>query len=129
MDSKQIHVTELKVGSYVIFDGTPCIVRSIQTSKPGKHGHAKCRVEAIGIKDGRKIIQVMPGHNKVESPIVEKRNAQVLSISGDKANVMDLETYETFDVTIPEELTGQIVEGKEVLYWVVMGERVLKQSK
>lgn len=124
-----MHVTELRVGSYVVLDGHACIIKSIQTSKPGKHGHAKCRVEAIGIKDGRKIIQVMPGHNKVESPIIEKRNAQVLSISGNKANVMDMETYETFDVNIPEEMQGQVVEGGEVLYWVVMGEKILKQVK
>ena len=71
----------------------------------------------------------MPGHDNVEVPIIEKRNAQVLSVHGDMANVMDSETYETFDLKIPEELKGQVVEGSSVLYWVIMDEKVIKQVK
>jgi len=42
---------------------------------------------------------------------------------------MDLETYETFDMEIPEELKAEVKEGKEVLYWTIMGGRVIKQVK
>jgi len=41
---------------------------------------------------------------------IEKKTAQVLSIQGNTANVMDSETYETFDLEIPEELKGQVVD-------------------
>ncbi len=129
MEGKSVIVTSLKVGSYVIFDGHPCIVKSIQISKTGKHGHAKCRIEAVTIREGRKIIKVMPGHDKVNVPIVEKRSAQVLSVSGNTANVMDLENYETFDLEIPEDLKGKVVEGSQVIYWIVMGEKIMKQLK
>ncbi|MEM4245561.1 MAG: translation initiation factor IF-5A [Candidatus Nanoarchaeia archaeon] len=129
METRQTSASSLKEGSYVILDNIPCIVKSIETSKTGKHGHAKCRIEAIGMVDGRKIIKIMPGHEKVDVPIIEKRSAQVLSISGDKATVMDTESYETFEMEIPEDVKGQVVEGVQVLYWIIMDKKVIKQVK
>ncbi|MEK6955740.1 MAG: translation initiation factor IF-5A, partial [Nanoarchaeota archaeon] len=70
----------LKVGSYVIFQNQACVVKSIQASKTGKHGSAKCRIEAVGIIDGQKRIEIYPSHDKVQVPIIDKRDAQVLSI-------------------------------------------------
>lgn len=125
----QAIATELRPGRYVILDGVACVIKNIDTSKTGKHGHAKCRIEATAIKDGRKIITVMPGHDNVQIPIVEKKSAQVLSIHGDIANVMDSESFETFDLKVPEELQGKVQEGGHVLYWIVMGEKLLVQPK
>jgi len=71
----------------------------------------------------------MPGHDHVETPIIEKRTASVLSIAGDVANVMDIENYETFEMKIPEELKADVGEGKNILYWIILGERVMKQIK
>ena len=71
----------------------------------------------------------MPGHDNIEVPIVEKKNAQVLSIQGDTANVMDSETYETFDLKIPDELKGEVTEGVTVLYWIILEDKVMKQIK
>ena len=128
-DIKQALAGSLKQGSYVLFDKIPCIVKSIQTSRPGKHGHAKCRIEAIGIINNQKIVKIMPGHDKVDVPIIDKKSAQILSISGDTANVMDMETYETFDLKIPEDLKDSIKEGSQIIYWIIMNEKVMKQVK
>lgn len=128
-EKKIAGVGTLTKGSYVVIDNTACKVTSIQVSKPGKHGHSKIRFEAVGIIDGRKRIEVMPGHDNVEVPIIEKKNAQVLSIKGDVANVMDTNTYETFDLPIPEELKGEIVEGVTILYWEILDSKVMKQVK
>ena len=129
MTTKQSEASGLKIGGYVIFDGVACRVNKIDTSKTGKHGHTKCRIEAVGLVDDRKIIKLMPGSEKVEIPIVEKSNAQVLSINGDYANVMDAETYETFDIKIPEELKDEVKEGSEVVYWIVLNDKIIKQVK
>ena len=128
-EKKIVGVSTLKPGSYVILDGVACRVLSVQISRPGKHGHAKVRLEAMGLIDNKRRVVVMPGHDKVEVPIIEKRTAQVLSISGNMANVMDTETYETFDLEIPQELRESIVEGCRVLYWVILGNKVMKQVK
>jgi len=129
MATKNVHATGLKVGGYVIFDGVACKISSIQISRPGKHGHAKCRIEAIGLVDGKKNIKIVPGHDNIEVPIIEKKTAQVLSVHGDSANVMDMESYETFDIKLPSELKDQVVEGAQVLYWIIMNDKVMKQVK
>lgn len=126
---KLASVATMKKGSYIIIEGVACIVSDTQTSRPGKHGHAKVRLSAVGILDDKKRIIVMPGHDNIEVPIIEKKSAQVLSIAGDKANVMDAETYETYDLTIPEDMKDEIKEGVSVLYWTIMNDRVIKQVK
>ena len=129
MSTKQVSVSTLNKGSYVIVDGVACRVTDTQTSRPGKHGHAKVRLTAVGLIDDKKRVTVMPGHDSVEVPIVDKRTAQVLSISGDTANVMDAESYETFDMKIPDEIKDEVTEGCNVLYWVILDDKVMKQVK
>lgn len=129
MSKKLESASSLRVGGYIILDGKACRVADIQTSKTGKHGHAKSRIAAVALKDGSKIIKVFPGHDKVEVPIIEKESAQVLSLHGDTATIMDNKTYETFDIKIPEEMKDEVREGEQVIYWIMMGEKVLRQSK
>ncbi len=128
-EKKTVSVGSLKKGDTIIIDDAPCKITDTATSRPGKHGHAKVNLTAVGLLDGKKRNVVMPGHDKVEAPIVEKKSAQILSVSGNKANVMDVESYETFEMDIPEELQGQVHEGSEVLYWLLMGVKVMKQVK
>ena len=129
MDKKVTDAGSLKVGNYILLDNIPCVIKSIQISKTGKHWHAKCRIEAIGLINDDKKIVVMPGHEKVDVPIVEKRAAQILSIVGDNANLMDSENYETLDLPLPEGLKETLKEGDQVIYWVVGGQKVIKQKK
>ena len=128
-EKKLVSVGSLKKGDTIIIDGAACKVTDTATSRPGKHGHAKVNMMAVGLLDGKKRNLVMPGHDKVEAPIIGKKNAQVLSVSGKTANVMDMETYETLDLEIPDELKDQVHEGVEVLYWSIMGTNVMKQVK
>jgi translation initiation factor 5A len=79
--------------------------------------------------DGNKKIEIHPSHDQLSVPIIEKKNAQVLAVKNDIANVMDMETYETFDLKIPEEFKGQITEGMQIIYWIVMDEKIIKQTK
>jgi len=72
---------------------------------------------------------MMPGHDKIEAPIIEKKTAQVLAINGNIANIMDETSFETFDLEIPEELKKDCTEGRNVLYWALMGQKVMKQVK
>jgi len=118
-------MNELKVGKYVIIDGVPCRVVGIDKSKPGKHGAAKMRVEAIGLFDGTKHTLMKPSDADVEIPIVERKRAQVVSTSGNSAQLMDLESFETFEVEVPEEMRGEVSAGREIQYMQVMGKRLL----
>ncbi|MBR9677424.1 translation initiation factor IF-5A [Candidatus Woesearchaeota archaeon] len=129
MGKKLTSANSMKKGSYIIIDDVACVVSDVTTSKPGKHGSTKARISASGLFDNRKRVIVMPTSDSVEVPIVDKRTAQVLSVSANTANVMDSETYETFDLTISEEFAGQVNDGGHILYWVVLGEKVIKQVK
>ena len=117
-------VRELKVGRYVLIDEEPCKIMSISTSKPGKHGEAKARIDAVGVFDEQKRSVVHPVKHKVGIPIIDKRSAQILALMGaEVVQLMDLETYQTFEMPIPEELKGQLEPGKEILYISAMGKR------
>lgn len=128
-DTKMVAANNVQKGSFIILEGAACKVVDVEISKPGKHGHSKVRVSAVGLVDDKKRIVVMPGHDNVEVPIIEKRTAQVLSVHSDMANVMDSETYETFDLKIPEEFKGQVADGSSVLYWTILNEKIIKQVK
>ena len=129
MTTKMVTANNVQKGSSIVLEGAACRVVDVEISKPGKHGHSKVRISAVGLVDDKKRIVVMPGHDNVEVPIIEKRTAQVLSVQGDTANVMDSETYETFDLKIPEEFKGQISDGMSVLYWTILNEKIIKQIK
>jgi translation initiation factor 5A len=122
-------IKNLQTGKYCMIDDEPCKVIGVTTSVPGKHGGAKARLEVIGIFDNRRRSIVKPADTEVEIPIVEKKTGQVIAISGDTAQVMDMESYETFDAPIPEELKGKLVQGGEVLYWILTGRKMLVQLK
>jgi translation initiation factor 5A len=111
----------LRVGSYIIIDNEPCRIVSYDHSKPGKHGSAKARVAAMGVFDGSKHSLVSPVSANVEVPLINKKNGQVISISGDTLQIMDLETFEVFDTSsVEEEIRNKIRQGGEVEYWQVL---------
>ena len=127
MSIKQQSIGSLKKGSYIVIDDVACKVTDLSVSRPGKHGHAKVNLMAVGLIDGKKRNMVAPGGDSVDVPIIDKKNAQVLSISGNHANVMDMESYETFDMEIPNEMKDEVVEGCTVLYWQILDDKVMKQ--
>lgn len=131
MPLKLVNATELRPGSFATIENAPCIIKSVDISKTGKHGASKCRVEAIGIVDEKKRIMVMPGSERVPVPLIEKRKAQVLSIDRQKtmANVMDLETFETFDSAVASDLIETLEENAQVEYWNIEGEQKIIKRK
>ncbi len=118
---EQIEVRSLKEGKYVLIDDEPCVIKSMTHSKTGKHGSAKSRIDAIGIFDGTKRSIVAPVTDKIYVPIVERKNGQVISVSGDVVQIMDSADYSTLELKIPEELKGKIEAGKDISYLISMG--------
>lgn len=126
---KIINATEARVGTNILLEGRPYTVKKIDTSKTGKHGHAKCRIEAVGILDGNKKVFVIPGHDRLEVPNVDKRKGQILSKADGKASVMDLETFETIEIDCPDkEVFDSLEESGNCEYWDIEGERLIKRK-
>ncbi len=128
MAFKLIQATEARPGVAIMIDNVACIVKSNDISKTGKHGHAKCRIEAIGIIDDKKRVLSISGHDRFDVPMINKNRAQVLSVLEDKASVMDLENFETLELKIPEDLKGQLKEEEQVEYWEIEGVKFIKKK-
>jgi len=119
-------VINIKPGRYIYYNGKIYKVVSVETSKTGKHGSAKARIEAISL-DGEKIVIIKPTQDNIEVPIIVKRRGQVISVLGpDRVLVMDNEMYETYEARVPEELRDKVKEGVNVLVWDI-GEKVVMQ--
>lgn len=103
MAKKQQEVRDLQEGSYVVIDDVPCNINAYSTAKPGKHGSAKARIEAEGVFDGKKRSLSQPVDAKIWVPIIERKQGQIVSVDGGDMQVMDLETYETITMRVPDD--------------------------
>lgn len=118
---------DLKVGRFVMIDGIACRVVDIEVSAPGKHGAAKMRITGIGIFDGQKKTLLKPSSGDIEVPVITKKKAQVVSVTDTTAQVMDLESYETFDLPIPEDMKGSVKAGAEIEIMEASGRRAISR--
>ena len=125
---EQVEVRTLKVNRFMVVDEEPCRILSITTSKPGKHGSAKARIDVASIWTGSKKSVVYTVTDKVFVPLIDQRRAQVLSIHGDTVQLMDAENYETFDMKVPEDMQGKIEAGTEIKYFDALGRRMLRDD-
>jgi translation initiation factor 5A len=126
MTYKIINANEVKSGTNIEIEGEPYTVKKVDISKPGRHGHAKSRIEAEGIINGKKKIVVFPASERLKIPMIEKRKAQVMGIQGDKANVMDLESFETLEMGFEQGIN--IEEEAQVEYWKINDKIIIKRK-
>lgn len=129
--SRPADLSSLKIGSYIIIDGEPCKIVEYDKSKTGKHGSAKARIVAIGVFDGSKKSLLSPVASMVEVPLIEKKSGQIISITGNILQIMDLETFGTFELPFPkeDEVAKLISQGTEVEYWNVLGKSKIMRVK
>ncbi|MHA2331491.1 MAG: translation initiation factor IF-5A [Candidatus Hodarchaeales archaeon] len=139
MSYEPVKVGNLKVGKFVIDpkSNETCKIISIEKSKPGKHGAAKARITMVGIFDKQKRELLQPVDKRINVPLIDKRDAQVITIGSDSYSVMDNQTYETFEMAPPEEeeikkkVEIGFNEGKtiHVDYWIVMDRKKIVAMK
>lgn len=125
MEINYAQMRELKVGRYIVIDGEPCKIVEIETSAPGKHGAAKMRVVAIGIFDNQKRTLLKSADAEVEIPVINKINAQVVSVQENTVQVMDLTNYQIYEVPIPQEHKEELKPGTNVELIECLGKRAI----
>ncbi len=131
MEKRIVELRTMKPGRYVMVEDAPCKITGMTHSKPGKHGGARVRIDAIGVFDDSRRSMIKPASDKVETPVLEKKIAQVLAVVGDKLQMMDMTTYETFDIDVPTdpEVKAFIKDGAEVMYIDWGGKKKITQAK
>jgi len=121
MPKDQKEVRDLQEGNYLMMDGAPCKITAYSTAKPGKHGSAKARIEGRGVFDDKKRSLSQPVDAKVWVPMIERKGGQVVNVEGDDAQIMDLDTYETFTMRIPDGIS--MTPDDEIEYLEFEGQR------
>ncbi|MBY9006611.1 MAG: translation initiation factor IF-5A [Candidatus Lokiarchaeota archaeon] len=115
-----------------------CVIKNTERSKSGKHGHAKVRITCVGVFDDNKRSLTIPSGHMVEVPEILKGNAQINFIEETTINIMDLESYESIDVTWPknDDMIKKITELKQnpsemsqtqVEYWNLAGKTLINR--
>ncbi len=119
-------------------DNEPCVIKSTERSKSGKHGHAKVRVVCVGLFDGNKRSLTIPSGHLTEVPEILKGTAQINFIEESAINIMNLESYESVDVEWPteEELVTKLKElqaepaklsAAQVEIWEIAGKTLINR--
>jgi translation initiation factor 5A len=129
--SKPVDVGSVKIGQYIIVEGEPCKIVEYEKSKPGKHGAAKARIVAISVTTGTKKNVISPVDARIDVPMIEKKTAQVLAFVGSNVQLMDMQSYETFETPMPEEeeIKTKLAAGVEVEYWQMLGQNKIMRIK
>ncbi len=108
--------SELKKGSYFIYNGEPvCVVRK-EIVVYGTHSHSKLKLFIQGLnKKGERSIN-LHHTDKVEIVDIIRKTGQIISKAGNKVQIMDNVSYETLDGNAPEGLLNRLNEGDNVIF-------------
>eukprot|EP00028_Trichosphaerium_sp_Am-I-7-wt_P012195 CAMPEP_0168526646 /NCGR_PEP_ID=MMETSP0405-20121227/12105_1 /TAXON_ID=498012 /ORGANISM="Trichosphaerium sp, Strain Am-I-7 wt" /LENGTH=153 /DNA_ID=CAMNT_0008549555 /DNA_START=30 /DNA_END=491 /DNA_ORIENTATION=+ len=90
-----------KVGRYVMMGGKddtefPCKVTSTQSSRPGKHGHAKLNFMGVDIFSGKKYNRICPAHQNIMVPEVKRTEYPLIDMEKGVSVTMLDENGETY---------------------------------
>ena len=109
-----VQVGKIKVGGYILIDDFPCQIKSVEKSKPGKHGSTKARMVAIGVFDNVKRNLLKPTSADAEVPWIQRKKGVAVAVMAENVQIIDEKTFETFDAPKPKDLT--VTQGHKVEY-------------
>ena len=109
-------IKKIRPGSYILHKDEPYIVKLNQIVVTGTHSHAKNKLELEGLFSGKKDRLVLSPHEKLEELEIIKKLGQLISKTNDKIQIMDMNTYETLDAEVDEEMNEELTEGNQVTF-------------
>ncbi|MBT3656876.1 translation initiation factor IF-5A [Candidatus Poseidoniaceae archaeon] len=115
----RVEIRTLKVGRYCCVDDRAYKINSISTSKPGKHGSAKARIELVDIFTGAKISHVGSVSSSINVPLIEKGTALVTHVDGSEVHAMNMRDHSMMILPLEEEM--DIEGGKEIMWMEALG--------
>ena len=115
----RVEIRTLKVGRYCCVDDRAYKINSISTSKPGKHGSAKARIELVDIFTGAKISHVGSVSSSINVPLIEKGTALVTHVEGAEVHAMNMRDHSMMILPLEEDM--DIEGGKEIMWMEALG--------
>jgi|TARA_B110000908_G_C9943183_1_gene309150 translation initiation factor 5A len=110
----RVEIRTLKVGRFCVVDGQAYKILSISTSKPGKHGSAKARIELVSLFSSKKISHVGSVTDSINVPMIEKGKAIVTHIEGEEVHAMNMKDHSMMILPLDPEI--EVSSGKEILW-------------
>lgn len=107
---------DLEVGSYFLQNNELMKVVRKELVAYGTHSHTKLKITAQSLFSKVEKIFTFGHNDKVEMEDVTRKEAQVISKPGDKIQIMDTKSYETFDANCDKELFDRINNGDIVTF-------------
>jgi|TARA_B110000438_G_C15465115_1_gene500649 translation initiation factor 5A len=111
----RVEIRTLRVGRYCCVEDKAYKINSISTSKPGKHGSAKARIELVEIFTGAKISHVGSVSSTINVPLIEKGTALVTHIEGSEVHAMNMKDHSMMILPLDE---GMDIEGGKEIMWM-----------
>jgi len=105
-----VQTSTLKKGLYVLIKDQPCKIDNISTSKPGKHGSAKCLIVAKNIFTDKKIEMISQAHAQEKAPIVTRAQYQLNNIDNGYLALMDDDAEVREDMAVPDNELGEGIQ-------------------
>ncbi|MDA7845566.1 translation initiation factor IF-5A [Euryarchaeota archaeon] len=115
----RVEIRTLKVGRFCVVDNEAYKILSISTSKPGKHGSAKARIELISLFSSKKMSHVGSVTDSIHVPMIEKGKAMVTHIDGDEVHAMNMKDHSMMILPLDEGM--DIQPSTEILYMEALG--------
>lgn len=111
-----IEAGDFRTGLTVMVDGDPWVVLDFQHVKPGK-GAAILKTKMKNLKTGSTQERNFNASTKFEAAMIEKKNAQYSYNSGDTYYFMDMETFETYELSTEQVGFNKyfLIEGMDVM--------------
>lgn len=110
----RVEIRTLKVGRFCVVDDEAYKILAISTSKPGKHGSAKARLDLVSLFSTNKRNYSATVSDKIHVPMIEKGTAVVTHIEGDEVHAMNMRDHSMMILPMEEGLN--IEPGKEIMW-------------
>ena len=110
------NASELKRGSYFIYNNEPVRVNRKEVVVYGTHSHSKLKLFIQGLNEkGERVINL---HHKDKVEIIDiiRKVGQVIAKTNDNVQIMDSVSYETLDGYTSEDLHNELNEGDQVTF-------------
>ncbi len=109
-----IDLKKLKKGKYIIHENEACVIKDVKTLTSKNNPVIKLELE--GLFSGKHYnSHILTGQNIQEANLTRKCGT-IISKKNNKIEIMDIQTFETFDVNIDPELLEKAQEGDNVTY-------------
>ena len=106
----------LEKGNYFIYNGEPVRVIRKEVVAVGTHSHTKLKFFIQGLREKGERTVTFQHSDRIEKTEIMRKQGQIISKTGNKAQVMDSISYETLDSSLAPEMAEELKEGDYVTF-------------